>query len=279
MRKPCSIRRSTRLHGVLPATLACGLVLAAGGCGALNPSFVNLFAFPGAESLVTIPNSSGHVVVTFVNNAEVDERLVSDLAPQLGLTDAETRGLQPRVRMRVRITFRDGTFQTIEMIAGSRSFVEPGADAASLPDLNQNDLTTVVAQCDVASIEVEPGSNIEVFVPVTLTAFELVETDTEGGGVTTEFQPRETRQPQFVALATDTVDADGNVLIRSNIGVRDVPVPTTNVICGSVVAITMTGVLTVPFLDVASSEPSFDRDDAETVALIGGRYEFNVSVQ
>ena len=279
MRKPCSTPRSAQAFGILTAALVGGLALAAGGCGALNSSFLALFDFGEGISLSTIPNSPGFVVVTFVNNAEVDERLVSFLAPQLELTGAETRALQPRVRMRVRITFRDGTFQTVEMISGSRSFVEPGADAASLPDLNQNDLTTVVAQCDVASVEVEPGSSIEVFVPVTLTAFELVETDTEGGGVTTEFQPRETRVPQFVALATDTVDDDGNVLLRSNIGVRDIPVPTTNVICGSIVAITMAGVLTVPFLDVVgANEPSFDRDDAETVALIGGRYEFRVSV-
>lgn len=281
MHTSCLIRRSTQRHSALPATLGCVLVLAAGGCGALNSSFVALFPVDDGVGLATISNSPGHVVVTFVNNSEFDERLVGFLAPQLELSDAETRALQPRVRMRVRITFRDGSFQTVEMISGSRSFVEPGADAASLPDLNQNDLTTVVGQCDVASVQLEPGSAVEVFMPVTLTAFELVETTTAGGGLTTDFQPRETRQPEFIALAVDTTDADGNTVVRRNIGVRDIPVPTINVICGSVVAITMTGVLTVPFLDAApdATGPSYDRDDAETVALIGGRYEFNVSVQ
>lgn len=135
--------------------------------------------------------------------------------------------------------------------------------------------------CDVAAVQVEPGSNIEVFIPVELFQYQLIESTTTGGGtVFTQFEQRGTIAPQFRSLQVDDVDADGNIILQRNIGVRNVPSPTPNLICGSVVAITMQGTLTVPFLAVVSpNTPSFDQDDQSTVARIGGRYQFVVTVQ
>jgi hypothetical protein len=227
-----------------------------------------------------LPNPPGFVVLALVNNAQVDESLVSYLNQRLNLTGPQLAELRPRVRMRLRITYSDGTFQTVEVIDGSGNFVDPNFNAQSLPDLNQNDLTNVVARCDVASIALEPGTNIEVFVPVPLIGFQLVEV-TVGNVVSSVFQPRTQILPQFRALQIDDVDADGNTILRRNIDVRDVLSPTTNVVCGSVVAVVVDGVLSVPFLRGVpdNDAPSFDQDDAATVASIGGRFEFRVSVQ
>jgi len=115
---------------------------------------------------------------------------------------------------------------------------------------------------------------------VAMVAYELVETTGVGGDVVNEFEPRSTVIPQFRGLGIDEVDEDDNIVLQRNIGVRDVPSPTPNVICGSVVVITVQGTLTVPFLDAVSPDaPSFDQDDEATVAQIGGRYQFIVTVQ
>jgi len=263
--------------GLVGLFVATGLIAMGGSCTAFNPAFLNLIG-PGDGSFTTIPNAPGHVVVAFVNNAEIDERLVDFLAPELGLSDAEVRMLRPRVRLRVRIAFTDGTSLPIEMIDGSREFVDPAFDASAVPDLNQNDLTNVVGRCDVSGVAVELNS-IEVFVPVELIGFQLVEVQGEGGQTTTDFEERQRLPPGFNALEVDDVDDDGNTILQRNIGVRDVPSPTANVLCGSVISITMRGVLDVPFLEAETNDPSFDIDDEPTVARIGGRYEFDVSVQ
>ena len=250
------------------------------GCSALNPAFVDLLDAGGAGTFSTMDNAPGHVVIMFVNNAIIDERLLNTLDAELELTDAEKRSARPRIRARFRVAFVDDTFQTIEFVSGSRGLVDPDYTALVVPDLNQNDLDNVVVSCDVASVELEPGTSVEVFVPVEVTAYELVEVAGTGDNtVTTTFEARETRTPQFETLEVDDVDADGNVILRRNIGVRDAPGPTPSPRCGSVVAITLDGVLSVPYLSGVSEAPSFDRDDAVTAAGIGGRYEFIVSVQ
>ncbi len=262
----------------LLALCATGMLLCA--CTAFNPAFVNLFSSNGSAGFATLPNAPGHVVVALANQTEIDERLLTFLRPKLNLTDAQARTLRPRIRMRLRVTYVDGTFQTLEFIDGSRNLVDPTFDAQAFPDLNQNDLNNAVALCDVARVEVEPGTSIEVFIPVELIQYQLVLATTVGGGNVTTFQQRGTLAPQFRSLQVDDVDADGNVTLQRNIGVRDVPSPTPNVICGSVVAITVKGTLAVPFLDVVSaSTPSYDIGDAATIARIGGRYEFIVTVQ
>ena len=262
--------------------VVCGLGFGLLGCGALNPAFVSLLDPTGTAGFSTLENAPGHVVITVVNNAEIDERLLSFLESTEGgnlqLTEAEKRALRPRLRMRVRVTFTDQTSTDIEFVAGSRNLIDQNFSAQAFPDLNQNDLDNAVLVCDVASVQFEPGADIDVFVPVELTGFDLIETTNQAGtviGVT--FEARERRPPAFLPLQVDDVDADGNVLLQRNIGVRDVPSPVNNPRCGSVIAIVVNGVLSVPFFDGAT--PSFDRDDEDTEAQIGGRYEFRVSVQ
>jgi hypothetical protein len=261
-----------------------GSILALSACTAFNPAFVDLLDPTGAQGLATLDNAPGHVVIAFVNNAEVDERLLDYLESAEGgnlvLTDSEKRSLRPRMRLRVRVTFTDDSFQIIEFIDGSRNLVDQTFDVQAFPDLNQNDLSNSVVVCDVASVTLEPGTGIDVFVPVNITAYELIAVTSAGGVVTSvTFQPRERSTPQFRALQVDQVDEDGNVTLQRNIGVRDVPSPAINPLCGSVVVIAVDGVLSVPFLANVSSAPSYDREDTATAATIGGRYEFRVSVQ
>ena len=257
-------------------------MLTVAGCNAFNPAFVSV-ATGGGSGFGSLDNAPGHVVITFLNNAQVDERLISFLEStdggSLNLTDAEKAELRPRIRLRVRVTFTDGTSQTVEFIGGSRSLIDQRFNAQVFPDLNQNDLDNVVTICDVASVTLEPGSAIEVFVPVEMTVFELVTSSGTGGEIVAEFEERQRIVPQFRVIQPDEVDTDGNVTLQRNVGVRDVLSPTNNPVCGSVIAISVDGVLSVPFLDVASGAPSYDVDDTITEATIGGRYEFRVSIQ
>jgi len=75
----------------------------------------------------------------------------------------------------------------------------------------------------------------------------------------------------------DETDADGNTTLQHNIGVRDIVAPITNVTCGSVIGLTITGTLSVPFLRNVDSSPSYDINDAPTIARIGGRFEFRLT--
>ncbi len=130
--------------GPRAARLLCGsvLLLVAGqaltGCNAFNPAFLNLVDPTGGGQFQSLDNAGGHVVVQVVNNADVDEELVNYLQ-SVGrvLTSAERRSLRPRIRMRLRITFVDGTFQTIEFITGTANFVDPRFESIAQPDLNQ----------------------------------------------------------------------------------------------------------------------------------------------
>ena len=261
--------------------LGCSLALTALGCSAFNPAFLNLLSSSvgGGDSFITLPNPPGFVVLAMVNNAQVDEQLVSYLAPKLNMSDADKLALHPRIRMWLRITYADGTFQTVEMIDGSTTFVDPTFNAQSVPDLNRSSLTNVVARCDVASIALEPNTNIQVFIPVPLVAYQLVVTNLPVQ-TTAQFLPRGETPPQFRPLQLDDLDASGNVILRRNIGVVDVLSPTTNVVCGSILAISVGGALAVPFFRESQfGEPSYDQDDAATVAAIGGRFEFRVNVK
>ena len=269
-----------RRHCPGPGLLLGWLVLSVVGCGAFNPSFLALFNTTVTGGIQTIDNAPGHVVLSVVNNTELDERLLEFLLTQgLELTDVEKRTLRPRLRLRVRVTFVDGTFQVIEFITGSRSLIDPNFNAQSFPDLNQNDMGNAVVWCDVAEVRLEPGSNLEVFIPVELTGFELVETSGLGGQVSTEFEPRVRIPPQFRAMQVDDVDDDGNTVLQRNIGIRDVPGPTSNFICGTVMGIVIEGVLSTPFLEGVTDAPSYDVNDENQEASIGGRYEFRVALQ
>lgn len=254
------------------------------GCDSLNPAFVNLLDPTGSSGLTSLDNAPGHVVITFINNAEVDERLLAHLESAEGgnlvLTDAEKRALRPRLRLRVRVEFTDNSFLVIEFIDGSVTLVDQSFAAESRPELNQNDLNNIVVLCDVQRVSLETGSEIQVFMPVELTAFELVETTNAGGGlIGRTFEARERIPPGFRTLRVDDLDENNNVELRRNIDVRDFPSDVNNPICGSVIAFAVRGTLSVPFLAGESDLPSYDRDDATTEATIGGRFEFVVSVQ
>ncbi len=250
------------------------------GCGSLNPAFVDLID-PSGQS-ARLDNAPGHVVIQFVNNAEVDERLISYLeSPDGGnllLTAAEKRALRPRVRLRVQVVFRNGVQTTFEIVDGSANLIDQNFSAQATPDLNQNDLDNLVVICDVQSVSILPGST-DVFIPTALQAFQRVAINVGGTTDLTQLVFRQLLLPRFQPLQVDQVDEDGNVLVIANVGVRDQPAPVTDPICGSVITITLDGVLRVPFLDGITDRPSFDQDDAESVASIGGRYEFNVGVQ
>lgn len=265
-------------QGVGLPLVFCGLTVLLCGCDALNPAFVSLFPSSNAASRESIPNAPGHVVVAFSNQTELDESLMNYLGPLMGLSDSEMQALVPRIRMRVRITYIDGSFEVVEFQSGSTNLVDPAFAAVSAPDLDEPAFTNFVATCDVASVQQEPGTNVEVFIPVQMTAFELVESTAPGGETVTEFQPRSTIDPQFRALGIDEVDEDGDLILQRNIGVRNTLSPVPNLICGSVVVITLEGTLAVPF-QINPDEPSFDQDDEVTVAQIGGRYKFIVILQ
>ena len=165
----------------------------------------------------------------------------------------------------------------IEFIDGSKILIDQRFSTLSFPDLNQNDLDNVVVTCDVASVQLLPGSQIEVFIPVQLNQFRRVDIINVLGLNTFRLELDQQIPPQFRALQTDELDADGNVTFRQNIGVRDAPVPVTDPFCGSVITITLEGALSVPFS--LNDEPGFDEEDLGQVGLIGGRYEFIVSVR
>lgn len=269
-------------HQCLRVGMASMLLLSAAGCGAFNPALLNLFDSTGTGQFITIDNAPGHVVLSIINNSTIDERLL-DYLNQISALDnfneLEKTNLKPRIRLRLRVTFIDGNFQVIEFITGSANLVDPAFGDLALPDLNQNDFSNAVVLCDVASVALEPGSNIEVFMPVEIAQFDLVEANTDQGGITTDFQERGRIQPQFMSLQVDDLDDDRNVILQRNIGVRDVLSPVNNLLCGSVVAVVINGVLSVPFLDGVTDIPSVDQADDGTVARIGGRYEFRLSVQ
>lgn len=245
------------------------------GCNAFNPSFVALFQSPNSVSNETLPNAPGHVVVAVNNQTEIDERLLRYLT-SLGV-DAKT--MRPRIRLRVRITYVDQSFIVWEFVSGSGDLIDPAFIAQADPDLNQTELNNTVAVCNVARVELEPGTNVEVFLPVKIIQYQLVQTNNQGGQTVTTFQQRGFITPKFWPLQIDTVN-DTGITLQRNIGVRDVLSPVPNVICGSIVVITVKGALAVPFLDPVSADvPSVDQDDLATVSRIAGRYEFVVTVQ
>lgn len=263
-----SLRRAFR------TLLLVGTVIWLGSCSAFNPAFVDVVV-PGGGG-ANIDNAPGHVVIQFVNNAEVNERLLSYLESDEGgglvLTDAEKRALRPRIRMRLLITFTDGNQTTVELIAGSENLISPPFADLAEADLTENELDNAVVLCDVGRVELLPGSEVDVFIPVPLVGIEFVELEND-----IEATVAETFLPSFRSLEEDIVDVDGNILVRRNIDVREVFTPVNNIICGTVVTIVLEGELAVPFL--FDDFPSYDVNVPNSVGSIGGRYQFIVGVQ
>ena len=268
--------------GLARRLLAVGLLVAfAGGCSALNPAFVDFVSGGQANTFITLDPAPGHVIIAFVNNAEMDEQLIAYLEGPGGLrfTKEEKRNLRPRIRARVQVVFADGAEAAFEFVTGTRDVIDQRQTAFATPDLGANDLDNAVVLCNVAGVALLQSS-VEVFVPVELTVYELVDIGLGTGGVTTAFRRREQISPRFRALQVDDFDADGNTTLVRNVGIREVPGPVINPICGTVITISLTGTLTVPFLSgpgVEGDDPSYDRDDEPTEAAIGGQYQFVVS--
>lgn len=273
---------TARWRGVKSAGLLFAVTSWAWGCGALNPAFVALID-PDGTTVSTIQNAPGHVVIQFVNKAEVDERLLSFLESSEGgnlqLTEAEKRVLRPFVRFRVQVTFRNGVVQQFEIVEGSSNLVDQNFAAQSEPDLSQNPRDDAVVICDVTRVELIPGSEVEVFIPAQLTVYRQETVTNPAGGQQLTFTPVERIDPQFRPLELDDVDEDNDVILRRNVGIRNTVVPVADPLCGSVIGIVMSGTLTVPFLDGVDDSPSYDQDDETTEATIGGRFEFLVTVQ
>ena len=222
------------------------------------------------------------IVIQLVNNATVDEPLLafleSDAGGNLLLTDAEKLVLHPRIRLRARVSFTDGSNQTIELVDGSTKLVEARFSGIAEPDLTGNTLTNAVVLCDVARVDLAPGSDVEVFIPVQVTTFEAVPITNDVGVILDFlFLARFTVPPSFQPLRVDTVDRDGNIIIVRNLGTRDVPSPVFDIVCGSVITIVIDGVLSVPFLRQGGGAPSFDQDNQGSVAGLGGRYRISVT--
>ena len=69
--------------------------------------------------------------------------------------------------------------------------------------------------------------------------------------------------------------------VTRNIGARDIPGVLSNVLCGSVVEIDVSGELFVPFADVENvgNVPAVDADAPQEIGSVGGRYKFRITVQ
>lgn len=271
------LRRSLLVRALQGTLLACvALSLSCAGGNILSAAFVDLLDPSGASATVPLP--SGYVIIGFVNNAEVDERLVSYLETQgLTLTDQERADLRPRVRFRLLITFSNGNATSVEFVDGSSNLIDPDFSAAAFPDLNQNDLDNSVYLCHVARVELL--STIEVFMPVQLIGYQQRITVLPSGETQVDYVQNVVIDPHFEALEVDDVDEDQNIVLERNIGIRDVLAPVNNPGCGAVVGVVMTGTLSAPFLANVDDNPSYDVGDEATVARIGGRYEFSISVR
>lgn len=269
-----------------------------GGCSSLfNQSFINLIAEPvpdasGVVPNITIDNAPGHVVVVFINNTRFDQRLINYLS-SIGV-DTSDENLRPRVRVRTDIRYANGNTATLEFIDGSdiiQASVVTGEGTQTNPnpprDLTENDLTNVVAICDVSIVQPGGGidsgeTSVEVFVPAFQKVITVTESDVVGGGVTIVLRELEsTIPPQFVPLQPDDVDANNNVTVSRNLDIRDVPVPATNLLCGTVVGFTLSGTLELPFVqdELGAFVPGYLDTDATAEAAVPGRFDFTTTVR
>lgn len=277
---------------LLIAIIAAGTLAASGCSSVFNPAFVALVTTPSVDQTtgtvpsITIDNASGHVPVVFINNTTFAPRLLNYLAG-LGL-DTTGANLRPRIRLRTDIRYVTGTIATIEFIDGSSVIqtsvqTEEGVEQVGIvpTDLIENDLTNIVAVCDVQAVS--PGVTldtnaivIEVFVPVFLKEIRIVEQD-----IVIRRELSQTIQPQFTVLEPDMVDANNNVVAIANFDIRDTPVPATNIQCGSVVGFTISGELSVPFVQDELNQivPGFLDTDENSQLALPGRYEFVTSLR
>lgn len=250
-------------------------VVAFTACDAFNPAFLDVLG----PSVVSPrgPDSAGHVVIAFRNDATFDERILDSLVadgldPSL-LADAT---LRPRVRMLLRITFVDQNTLDVEFNDGSSTVIHPNVDPRDFPDLLQTPQNNLVVQCDVARVDLLTLPSV--FVP---DFFEITRID-PGDENTAPFRVREQIvQPQFEQLLLDTVDQFGNTVVLRNINTRDAPAPAISPNCGSVVTLTLSGQLSLPF-----ERNAFGDDvagvlvtDLARIAASPGRFRLTVGIR
>ncbi|MCH7527048.1 MAG: hypothetical protein IID39_06405 [Planctomycetes bacterium] len=249
-------------------------------CDALSPSFLSAVGLPTVG-----PSSSGHVVVVFRNDTKFDAELVQFLR-DIGVADEllDDPDLRPLVRFVVQITFVNGQRLDVEFQDGSTKVIDPRFDPTTFPDLTRDQLRNLVVQCDVARVEVIE-TTLEIFVPVFFKTFR----DETEEGLAGEFRRIlvNTLQPHFQVLQRDDVDQRGNVVLQRNLDIRDVPAPA-EPLCGSVVALTLSGALRVPFIDPAEAREPTDpagavpgvlQIDLAAVAETPGRFQMLVSLR
>jgi len=249
------------------------------GCDALNPAFVDFVGsnFDAVNIDPQGPDSRGHVVIAFRNDTVFDEALLQSLI-NTGLDPALTQvvGLRPRVRILVQITFVNGEQIQLEFNDGSASIIDPAVDPTNFPDLTQTQQDNLVVQCDVARVEL--ATLPSVFVP---SFFETIRID-PGDVNRLPFRLQvNVIPPQYELLEIDDVDEFGNTTLLRNIDVRDQPAPAIAPNCGSVITITLTGTLRLPF-----TVNEFDRivpgrldTDAVSLAASPGRFGIVVGIR
>ncbi|NOX57442.1 MAG: hypothetical protein GXP29_01120 [Planctomycetes bacterium] len=265
--------------------LAITLLVTTGCAGVFNPSFLSLVTNPmpdanGVVSDVSLPNAPGHVPIFLINNTRFDTALL-DYMQGIGI-DTSDPNLRPRVRLRTTINYINGSSNTIEFLEGSAIVQGSVLTAQGLQEnplvplqLTENTLTSVVAICNVASIQ--PDVSIEVFVPVFLKVIGFESTNVLFNVRTLN----ETIPPRFTVLERDIVDDNFNVTTQQNFDLRDVPVPVDGVQCGSVAAFILTGTLRVPFVvdELGQTAPGWLDVDAAAEASNPGRFEFQTTVR
>ncbi|HNO80123.1 MAG TPA: hypothetical protein PKN33_18910 [Phycisphaerae bacterium] len=275
-----------RIRKSLTLMMVCGCVSAMTGCASLfNPSFLSLVTTPspdnnGIVNDVTLSNAPGHVPIFLINNTRFDTALI-DYMESIGI-DTSDPDLRPRIRVRTTINYVNGNTNTIEFLDGSdivqgTVLTDEGIQENPLipRQLTENTLTSVVAICNVGSIQ--PDASIEVFVPVFLKVIGFESTNILFNVRTLN----ETIPPRFTVLQRDDVDENFNVTLQRNFDIRDVPVPASGVQCGSVAAFILTGTLRVPFVvdELGQTAPGFLDGDDSAEASNPGRFEFQTAVR
>ncbi len=280
--------RGKRLLRAGAGVVAMTALLWGAACSALNPAFVDTLAFVDQDSIIassTLPNSPGHIPVILINNTVFSPELLAFLERSQPGSVPDDENLRPRIRFRVRVTFTDGNTTTIEFVDGSQLVQgdpivgDPDfeLDPLILPrDLTENALTNAVVLCNEALVTLD--GLIEMYIPVNLKEITIPLAGIVGNPVR---QLVTITRPRFVPLLVDEVDVNGTVTVVRNFGVRDIPAPATNLLCGTVVAIVLNGTMTMPFVVDNNGEtvPGFLDTEGASQASIPGRFDLVLTLQ
>ncbi len=255
--------------------LAAAIVCTLAACDAFSPAFLDVLGPSIAPPQG--PDSSGHVAVVMRNDTLFDERLTQHLVNR-GLDAAliEDPELRPFVRMVLQITFVNGDALQVEFTDGSAAIIDPAVRASDFPDLTRTQQDNLVVQCDVARVDLLQLPSV--FVPA---FFEATRID-PGDENTPPFRVRTNiTTPQFVVLQLDQSDALGNATVFRNVDIRDAPAPAIAPNCGSVVTITVSGTLSLPFERNANGDdtPGALVTDQARILASPGRFRISVGIR